>query len=171
MTYRNVIRFVFTPAIYEYVLDIVSKLNDSCAGFDMKPIWVYKIIFFSNLGHVMTGTFPTKFKIAKVITLHKNGCLKTVSNLRPILCSLGKILEKIVHHKFYDYFDFYYLFSKKHFGLGKVQEQKIVSILVLTLSLGALVLTSTPLEYFQIYLKRLIRLIDKIVCISSVTTR
>ena len=120
MTYRNVIRFVFTPAIYEYVLDIVSKLNDSCAGFDMKPMWVYKIIFFSNLGHVMTGTFPTKFKIAKVITLHKNGCLKTVSNLRPILCSLGKILEKIVHHKFYDYFDFYYLFSKKHFGLGKV---------------------------------------------------
>ena len=69
----------------------------------------------------MTGIFPSNFKIAKVITLHKSGCPKTVSNYRPlsILSSLSKILENIVHPQVYKYFDFYNLRSNSHFGFTK----------------------------------------------------
>ena len=69
----------------------------------------------------MTGSLPSKFKIAKVITLHKSGCPKTVSNYRPIsiLSSLSRIVEKIVHYQIYEHFDFYNLLSINHFGLRK----------------------------------------------------
>ena len=48
MTDSNDIRFEFTPVTYEYVLDIVSKLTDSSAGYDMIPMWVYRNIFFES---------------------------------------------------------------------------------------------------------------------------
>ena len=60
-------------------------------------------------------------KIVKVITIHKSGCPKTVSNYRPIpiLSSLSKILENIVHHQLYKYFVFHNLLSTSHYGFRK----------------------------------------------------
>ena len=53
------------------------------------------------------GIFPDEWKVAKVITLFKGGDREQLGNYRPISLLLlpGKLLEKIVHKRFVDFFD------------------------------------------------------------------
>lgn len=53
----------------------------------------------------MSGKFPTLWKLAKVIPIHKKGPTDDKGNYRPIsvLCVLSKILERHVHDSLYAY--------------------------------------------------------------------
>ncbi len=55
-----------------------------------------------------TGIFPEKWKIAKVVPIHKKGSLQDGGNFRPIstLSTLSKLPEKHVHNAFYSYLKF-----------------------------------------------------------------
>ena len=54
-----------------------------------------------------TGVFLNKLKIAEVITLYKKGAADYPSNYRPIslLSIFGKILEKIMHKRLYNFLE------------------------------------------------------------------
>ena len=71
----------------------------------------------------LTGVFPNKLKIARVIPVHKKNDDQLFENYRPIsiLPSISKIFEKIMHGQIYDHFtenDFLYAnqygFRKEH---------------------------------------------------------
>lgn len=72
---------------------------------------------------LLTGIFPDKLKIAKVIPLHKKDQTNLLDNYRPIslLPSISKIFEKIAHKQLQHYllyldllYDFQYGFRPKH---------------------------------------------------------
>ena len=47
---------------------------------------------------ILTGTYPTRWKISKVIPLHKKKDRKSVENYRPValLCTSGMVLERML---------------------------------------------------------------------------
>ena len=79
------------------------------------------------------GKFPEKFKIAKIIPIHKKGDPKDINNYRPIshLSSFSKILEKIVHCRLSCFLEKHNFFSKFRFGFRENHSTELaVSYLV-----------------------------------------
>ena len=65
------------------------------------------------------GVFPTKFKKAKVVPIYKKkGSRKHVEQYRPIslLCSLSKILEKLIHKRVSNFLEKQNFFPKTQLG-------------------------------------------------------
>ena len=54
---------------------------------------------------IVSGKFPTLWKLSKITTIHKKGPAENKGNYRPIsvLCALSKILERHVHDSLYTY--------------------------------------------------------------------
>ena len=67
-------------------------LLKNCATSISKPLF---LLFCSSL---RTGIFPSQWKDANVVPLHKGGCQSSPDNYRPVclLSSIGKVFEKIV---------------------------------------------------------------------------
>ena len=67
---------------------------------------------------IVTGTFPTSWKHALVVPLHKNGDTNDISNYRPIslLPILSKVLEKIVATQLVSYLEANKLLSNNQHG-------------------------------------------------------
>ncbi len=55
----------------------------------------------------LSGIFPDKMKVAKVIPLFKKGCSLTASNYRPIslLSVFSKITEKVMYDRLYKFLE------------------------------------------------------------------
>ena len=63
---------------------------------------------------LLTGIFPKKLKIAKVIPLYKKRDRLIMGNYRPIslLPAISKLFEKVVYQQLYHYFTANNLFYK-----------------------------------------------------------
>ena len=70
---------------------------------------------------ILTGKFPTKWKIAKVIPLHKKGDKRELKNYRPValLSVPGMVLERIVAIQVEDYFEKNKLLGTFQFGFRR----------------------------------------------------
>ena len=64
------------------------------------------------------GLVPDVFKTAKVIPIYKSKNKELLANYRPIslLCSLSKILEKIVHKRVYNFLQLHNIFFASQYG-------------------------------------------------------
>jgi len=67
---------------------------------------------------IATNEFPNIWKCAKATALFKAGNRTSPSNYRPIsiLPTLSKVLERAVHHQFYQYLNQHNLLNEKQFG-------------------------------------------------------
>ena len=67
------------------------------------------------------GKFPTLFKLARVIPLHKGGSKSEINNYRPIsiLPLLSKIFERIVYNQLYSFLEKYKILSPNQYGFRK----------------------------------------------------
>ena len=102
---------VITP---DFVFDqICSFPNNKSTGIDnvcirllklAAPIICHPLAYICNLS-LFTSHFPSKWKVAKVSPIYKDGDKSDVSNYRSIsvLPILSKILERVVHDQLYDY--------------------------------------------------------------------
>jgi len=81
---------------------------------------------------VATSHFPTAWKIASVIPLHKSGSLHDVRNNRPIsvLPSLSKIFEKLIHKHLHSYFEANNLLYNRNSGFRKYYSTKSILLKV-----------------------------------------
>ena len=70
---------------------------------------------------LINGDFISGFETAKVVPSHKKGNVTNVSNYRPIslLCSMSKILEKLVYNRVISFLNKQNFFYKYQFGFKK----------------------------------------------------
>ena len=70
---------------------------------------------------ILTGKYPTDWKLSKVLPLHKKGDESILGNYRPValLSVAGMILEKVVALQIEDYFERNNLLGKFQFGFRK----------------------------------------------------
>ena len=69
----------------------------------------------------MSGVFPEKLKLAKVIPLYKKGDSTNTDNYRPIslLPTLSKVLEKKNYNQLFAYFSYKELFYPSQYGFRR----------------------------------------------------
>ena len=109
-------KFTDITAAQDEVVTLCNEINiyKSSAILNLSSR-ILKDAFLAVPGHLThlfnlslgSGSFPDDWKIATVIPLPKEGDPSDVNNLRPIslLPLPGKILEKIVHKQFLNYFE------------------------------------------------------------------
>ena len=102
---------VNSEIVEKIILELSSK--NSCGSDGLSTNFLKRIskIIAAPLSVIInqslvTGIFPDRLKIAKVIPLFKKGDDHVIDNYRPIslLSSISKVVEKIVFIQVYDYF-------------------------------------------------------------------
>lgn len=124
------------PADEKEISEIILSLkNDSAPGADgIRPFFLKQIrkYILKPLTHIcnlsmVSGTFPSSWKTALVVPVHKSGPKDTPDNYRPIslLPIPSKILEKIVNKRLVKFIEEHHLISDRQFGFrhGKSNEQ------------------------------------------------
>ena len=110
------------------VLKTINDLpNKASCGFD--NLSLIKSIKFDILNSLtliinqslMSGVFPDKLRLAKVIPLYKKGDSTITDNYRPIslLPTLSKFLEKNVYNQLFAYFTDNELFYPSQYGFRR----------------------------------------------------
>ena len=99
----------------EDIINVISPLNTSSAGYDEMPALILKkcideyitpIMYLVNLS-IRQGTFPSELKLAKVIPIFKSGNEQLINNYRPIsvLPFFSKIYEKVMANFLINFLD------------------------------------------------------------------
>ena len=67
---------------------------------------------------ILSGTFPDKLKLAKVIPIHKKGDDTKIDNYRPIsiLPAISKIFERVLFNQIDEYFSSHNLYNDSQYG-------------------------------------------------------
>ena len=97
------------------ILEVVAELGDVSPGCDDVPgkivtqiihLIMYPILHICNRS-LISGTFPSKLKIAKVFPIYKKGGKSLINNYRPISVFpyFSKIIEKIVNKRLVNHLD------------------------------------------------------------------
>ena len=109
------------------ILHIVNELKNShsCGHDEVSTYLLKKIIgsIITPLVHIcnislLTGVFPSSFKLAKVIPIHKKDDTMVISNYRPIsiLPAFSKILERVVYDRLYKFLDNNLFLNPEQYG-------------------------------------------------------
>ena len=79
---------------------------------------------------LLTGIFPTKLKIARVLPSFKKDDVTLMDNYRPIslLTSTSKLFEKIVFTQLYNYFHENQLFYPSQYGFRKMHSTELAAL-------------------------------------------
>ena len=104
----------FYPTNEEEIQRIINRLpNKRSSGHDNIDNILLKEIFPCLLGILASlfneslkdGIFPDTFKLAEVVPLHTGKTTTALDNYRPIslLCTISKILEKVVYKRIYEF--------------------------------------------------------------------
>ena len=119
---------IFLEDCTEYeVLEIIKELKNGKSS-DI-PIGVIKrsseiispyLARLYNI-HMTSGIFPNKFKTSKVTPIYKKGNKELIENYRPVstLPVLGKIFEKIIYCRMYNFLAYKGILSNSQFGFRK----------------------------------------------------
>ena len=126
----NTLEFTLHPVNESQVFRLLNNLSISkSTGCDKIPAKILKYsasvitpsltnLFNSSIG---MGIFPSEWKIARVVPLHKKGSRSVLDNYRPIsiLPVISKIFEKILYEQLYEYFTTNNLLSEQQFGFRR----------------------------------------------------
>ena len=97
------------------IINVISSLNNSSAGYDEMPASILKkcideyitpITYLVNLS-IRQGTFPNELKLAKVIPIFKSCDEQLINNYRPILVLpfFSQIYEKVMANFLINFLD------------------------------------------------------------------
>ena len=87
---------------------------------------------FFNLSFPL-GVFPSYWKIANIVPIHKKDGRQQIKNYRPVslLSNISKVMERIVHNALYSYCTKYKLLTDKNSGF-KANDSTVNQLLVLS---------------------------------------
>jgi hypothetical protein len=108
-TVRSIIRDLSNSNSFGYDTVTANILKTSV------DVLVSPLTFLINAS-ISSGEFPSPWKVAEVVPLHKRGPRDHFSNYRPIslLSVVSKVLEKAVYHQIADYAEKYILPASQH---------------------------------------------------------
>ena len=124
---RNMNSFFISPVTHSEIEDIIISLkNGKSTGPFSIPVKLLKLVK-SDISRplacifnesITLGTFPDKLKWARVIPIYKKGAHNEPSNYRPIslLSVFGKLFEKLMFKRLYEYLDNLNTFYPLQFG-------------------------------------------------------
>ena len=126
---RNHLNFIIAQVSEEEVLSTIKSLENKPIGPLSIPVDLLKMICdliiiplcrIINMSF-LTGVFPEKLKIVKVIPVHKNGSTQDMNNFRPIslLSIFDKIMEKLMHIRLNGFLEDNNILYKNQFGFRK----------------------------------------------------
>ena len=121
---------------------------------------------------LITGIYPDKLKIAKVIPLFKKDDKAKTNNYRPIslLSSISKSIEKVVYNQLYRYFTQNNLFYDSHYGFRANHSTELATVELVDRIRLSIDNKELPLAiYIWIYRRLSIRWITPYYRISYVT--
>ena len=131
-----------TPISRSEITKIVCDLNPgNSAGIDGSSSIIVKEILSAvilPLQHIINlsfknGVFPSAFKEARIIPLHKGDSPENPSNYRPIsiLSAFSKIFEKAIYKRIYDFLKSFNFFTNSQFGFrsGHNTEHAIIALI------------------------------------------
>ena len=100
---------------------------------------------------MLTGIFPEKLKIAKVIPLFKKDDRLNMDNYRPIsiLPAISKIFERVVYNQLYEYFSHNKLFYEGQYGFRGDHSTELANIELTDRIISALDEKKLPLTIFM----------------------
>jgi hypothetical protein len=108
---------------------ILSFPNKYSAGFDEIPMPVIKqarMFLLKPLAHIInssfvSGIFPSKLKISKIITIHKKGDRTNPSNYRPVSIAptISKIFERVIYLQLVTFLESNKLFDEEQHGFRR----------------------------------------------------
>lgn len=123
------------------VYNILMNLkNDSAPGWDNVPTKFLKLVsnkivpLITHLANLCLnkGAFPRSLKQAVVTPVHKSGSRDDINNYRPIsvLCSLSKIIEKLINVRLVSYLNKYNILADSQYGFrsGKSTQDAIIEL-------------------------------------------
>ena len=121
--------FFFNRTTADEIGAIIDKLKNKSCNIEFYPAKVLKYInpIISPVLSVLinrsleNAIFPSKFKLARVVPLHKSDEKNNVNNYRPIsiLHILGKIFERAVYNQLEYFLDKFNLLHPSQFGFRK----------------------------------------------------
>ena len=108
------------------IINVISSLNNSSAGYDDMPASIMKkcideyitpLTYLINYS-IRQGVFPDELKIAKIILIFKSGNEQCANNYRPIsiLSFFSKIYEKVMANFLTNFLDANDLLYNSQFG-------------------------------------------------------
>ena len=126
---------VNSETVEKIILELSSK--NSCGSDGLSTNFLKRIskIIAAPLSVIInqslvTGIFPDRLMIAKVIPLFKKGDDHVFDNYRPIslLSSISKVVEKIVFIQVYDYFSKQNLLYDGQYGFRKIHSTELAAV-------------------------------------------
>ena len=126
----NLREFELNPINQAQIIDIAKNMESKASSDSdgLSTNIIKKIIFEISipLAHIFSlstsnGYFPKAMKTARVVPIFKNGDPTSTDNYRPIslLCSLSKILEKIVANELLNHLENNNLLYKHQYGFQR----------------------------------------------------
>ena len=123
---RRINTIMLAPVTCEEVTKLIMTSRDSAPGYDevkARPLQAVNSVISAPLAYIfnlsiMNGVFPDIFKTANMIPLFENEDSMLFSNYRPVslLCTLSKLLEKIMYNRVIDFLKEHDIQFKYQFG-------------------------------------------------------
>ena len=123
-------KFILACTKEENILKIIDRLHpkSSCGpdGISVKLLKdikheIIKPVTLITNQCILTGVFPDKLNIAKVIPIHKKDDKSQLENYRPIsiLPAISKVIERLIFYQMHDYFHTNKLYLEGQYGFRK----------------------------------------------------
>ena len=120
---RLSLEHVTLSKVKKLIKSLTNSKSSSVDGLDNFSLKLAADYVALPLHHIITLSimqrcFPTSWKCAKVVPIHKKGSLLERNNYRPValLSPLGKIMEKAIYEQLYKYFTMNKIFHKNLHG-------------------------------------------------------
>ena len=132
---RVLTTFPFSLVDDKSIIKCISKDSTGHDGLSLKllkflsPVLTKPLSLIINQS-LVSGIFPTKLKIAKVLPFFKKDDVTFMDNYHPIslLTSISKLFEKVLFDQLYDYFQNNHLFYSSQYGFRKLQSTEFAAL-------------------------------------------